>query len=241
MTESPRVRENDHICACYCTSLPTVTSPIVNHLSVDDEFLESQRKPAPSVSAPMNGEEASLTQIVIAQIEHDYKERSLQKEIDWESKSHLSQPANATVHDSLDNHHEDRAGGKGTADTPESIVKTVKTAIDRAEAASPAVVSMAKLQNTEGDIKGKLSVPLGLVEAGQEASEDPIYDVPPSKSLVNLSSTANDDEEISLQRQHRIQVNSEHGYFHTSSPNIFLSVQEEDCIYDTPSTRSLAI
>ena len=83
-----------------------------------------------------------------------------------------------------------------------------------------------------------------------ELRADEIYDVPPSKSLINLNfaSAVDDQSTINLQRPHHMPNNSSNNdptYLHAiSSPNInhlFLNVDEsDDAIYDTPSARSLA-
>jgi len=158
----------------------------------------------------MSGEEASLTQIVIAQIEHDNNRRN-KKSLEWPQKG---EPASRGTSEksSLDRnqHEQEEKSNKSTSASPHS----------------------------SEHFKYKLDAPLDRGE-GEKRSEEPIYDVPPSKSLVNLNSSI--DEGISLQKQHQIQVNGDQAYFHTSSPNIFLKVENEESIYDTPSTRSLAI
>lgn len=196
-------------------------STTVNHLSPgEDEFLEKQQSRSHSPAAQVNREEASLTQIVIAQIEHDNNERN-RKVIESTTARHFPQD-DANWKSSLDKHQ----GGQS-----KNVQASAYRPID------------AAVKNTEQAlIQHKLNVPLGQSKgdtAEEEEEEDPIYDVPPSKSLINLNSNA--DEEISLQKQHHIQVNSDLAYFHTSSPNIFLAVAQEESIYDTPSTRSLAV
>lgn len=181
---------------------------IVNHLSMgEEEFLE---KGSPAKAYSGNGEEASLTQIVIAQIEHDNNERNRKAIESPHNRMRASRGTNGK--DSLDR---DR----------------------REQRLAKSIDGKAQNEEQQAAIKSKLNVPLNLTN-GDKVSEDPIYDVPPSKSLVNLSSEG--DEETSLQKQHHIHVNSDLAYFHTSSPNIFLNVQQEESIYDTPSTRSLA-
>ena len=153
-----------------------------------------------------NEEEASLTQIVIAQIEHDNNQRN-------KNAIKLSKEANE----------------KNSLDKNRHLSKSNSIDIESSK------------NEEQTNIKLKLNVPFHLTNSEQEQQTcgDPIYDVPQSKSLANINTGAN--EEISLKNQHHIHMDNDFTYFYTSSPNIFINVYREEPIYDTPSTRSLAI
>lgn len=151
---------------------------------------------------------------MIAQIERDNNERN-KKVIESTASRHFHQN-DVSWQSSLDKHQ----SGQGA---------------NNAHVSRPTFDSDANgaAKNTKEQlIQHKLNVPLGISEGVSLEEEDPIYDVPPSKSLINLNSNA--DEAVNLQKQHQIQVNNDLAYFHTSSPNIFLSVAQEESIYDTP-------
>lgn len=92
-------------------------------------------------------------------------------------------------------------------------------------------------------INNKLNVTLNYFDSDE--CLDDIYDVPSSRSLINLVNTL----EMTLPtKQQHCGPNSDITYYHTSSPNLLsynkktllaqINDDEEESIYDTPKSRS---